>query len=338
MFWTTLLLLYSLNLFIKNRKLSRVQVLSIGLIVLGGYFTKSTAIFLILPGLFFIGLFYKRLWIIPKASFIVAFLLFISIMLLYYLSVNQLAPGYLEIVWNSEYERMWKNIMSWHTQPFNFYFSNLVWMKLFYPYIFLLIIPGFIILFSNHSYKLCMTWLSLFVIIYYLVISYPPVKLQWYDAPVFPALAMLIGLGISSLASYHKYALVPLAFVLCFSFAVAFRWIITKNSDRQLLSLKKTGAFMENVDKVYPHIKELSLLMPVKNSLHMMQAKFYARKQNIRSNKKFDFCSHPDDVIKYGHVIACDDLSFFRKIDPNYLINVYESSYGCVLYKVDDCL
>lgn len=202
--WITLHWIYCL----QKEALETADYVVLTSLFLAGYLTKSTAALLIVPSLFCLGCFYWQRFRDLTASwrFACSIIAFGTLCAAYYLLREHFDPGYWAIVWESEFTRLTVDIQPWLHYPFFHYFQRF-YDPLFQEYILLLavlIVPFFLIRRCTNK-KLVAALLS-GAAAYILFISFPPVKLDWYDAPVFPlvcaAMALiiweLIGVGLST--------------------------------------------------------------------------------------------------------------------------------------------
>lgn len=97
--------------------------------------------------------------------------------------------------------------MPWHAQPFWFYIANMVKYN-FTPHIFILPLIYFAYKSSKISISIFTKNALIIVSAFLMLYSYPIVKLEWYDAPVYPILALVMSAGIyESLSSLKLPAL-----------------------------------------------------------------------------------------------------------------------------------
>jgi hypothetical protein len=117
----------------------------------------------------------------------------------YYLIREPFDPGYWSIVWHSEFTRVIVNVQPWLVYPWNAYFVFL-WETFFrYPVMLLAIIAPVYLLVPCLPHKKLFIHALIISLGYLIAISIPPVKLVWYDAPVYPLLAFAIGLALAGL-------------------------------------------------------------------------------------------------------------------------------------------
>lgn len=193
-FFSTLIFLNVLKAILNNKFDNRFYYQTLAFFILG-YFTKSTAIFLIIPSLVLIFLVTKNMKNVLKSKqFYISILIFISTIVVYYYIREKYNPGHFIVVWNSEFLRITKVVMHWHVQPFSFYFENIFYFENKIFSIFSLIFFPIYFILNQTKYKKIVSLLILSVISYLLFVSLPPVKLEWYTAPIYPLWSLAIGI------------------------------------------------------------------------------------------------------------------------------------------------
>ena len=116
----------------------------------------------------------------------------------FYLLREMLAPGYLQAVWQNEVRGIFlgENEAVWHNEGVLFFIRGLLTDRLF-PLIFLipLVLPAYWLI-KDQVAKRLLLLLAGAIGFYLLVISASQIKLYWYDAPLFPLIALFIGVSI----------------------------------------------------------------------------------------------------------------------------------------------
>ncbi len=180
--------------------------LALGTLILGGYLSKSVAAFFFLPGILLVAALPANRWIWRKPSFYLVAAATLSACIGFALLRESLAPGYLDAVYQSEIRRVGAAVMTWQVQPWDFYYDQLRdWQ--FRPYLYpALFAPALWLLTgvagrspANAPDPRKRRALGLLIVLtasYLLLVSIPPVKLEWYTAPLFPPLALLVALSL----------------------------------------------------------------------------------------------------------------------------------------------
>ena len=133
-------------------------------------------------------------------------------------------PGYLKAVWMNEIGGRYMSTLEEHKGGFLYYYDML--LKFHFADWFWLIIPAIVISFcirDEKMKKLCV-YSSLLMLSYWLIISSTQTKLQWYEVPMFPFLAIITGSVIyivfvflkdaTQINSLLKYNLLPYLFLV----------------------------------------------------------------------------------------------------------------------------
>src|SRR5205085_2859053 len=112
----------------------------------------------------------------------------------YYLVRETLQPGFFALMFHSEYLRMFSNVMPWHEHGFGYYFRNFVTLHIYNPWIFVVALSIGNVLFLIRDEKVkthAVRWIII-SLGFMILISIPPDKLEWYDAPAYPFFAMIL--------------------------------------------------------------------------------------------------------------------------------------------------
>lgn len=163
--------------------------------MVGAFYSKSIGGWLMMGPLLMVWLLSPVRSVLFTLRFWMAALLSGLICFMYYLIRELMQPGFLDLVWHSEYMRMFKNVMPWHEHSASYYFTNFITLRTFTPWVYFLVIAIMYCLFllkENKARHHLFQWIIL-GLGYMLVITIPAVKLEWYDAPAFPFFAMITG-------------------------------------------------------------------------------------------------------------------------------------------------
>lgn len=153
--------------------------------------TKSVAGLLFLPALCIYTILSKQLIPLLKSKhFYVALLITLMPIIGYYALRESVNPGYIQAVFDNELGGRYLNTLENHKAPFNTYFKNILDYKFTYWIPFLII--GTILSFlKSHPWSSILRYLCLLTVSYLLIISISQTKLLWYDAPIYPYMAMI---------------------------------------------------------------------------------------------------------------------------------------------------
>ncbi len=189
--------------------------------VICAFYAKSIAGWLMLGPMLFVWLLSPIRQVLFTFRFWLCGLLSIGICLFYYVTRELVQPGFLDLVWHSEYLRIAHNVMPWHEHGPSYYFQNFVTLKFFTPWIYLLaasVIYALFILKEKSIKEQLLKWIIL-GFGYMLVITIPAVKLEWYDAPAYPFFAMILGIVIGTIClnistRWRALLLIPVCLIL----------------------------------------------------------------------------------------------------------------------------
>ncbi len=200
---------------------------------------KSVAALLFVPAHLFIVVYQKKF--IPAFSLkglYLGKLAFLLIAGFFILSRQVYDPNYISNIINNDASRLFA-IIDLHKEPFDFYFNNLYnyrfscWVAIF--------IVGAILLWKHKAMfhnKTIFIWCISLITVYLFIISYSVTKLEWYDMPLYPYLAIVTGYAIyyclQNLPAFDpSKATMPLAIIIVFSIPIYFAIKQSHDNDRK---------------------------------------------------------------------------------------------------------
>ena len=159
-------------------------------------FTKSISGLMTFPGLLVYAMLSKKLVWLFKPKHILSGIAILGIPLIYYFVREQYNTGYILAIWDNELGGRFSKSLTLDTEPALFYYNLLKDIQFSYWFWFLL--PGLaaIALTKDQKLKSIGALSVLFVIGYWSIISIAETKLMWYNAPLFPFLSIVVGIGI----------------------------------------------------------------------------------------------------------------------------------------------
>lgn len=335
--WTTFFALVIFDLVFNNYRNRRRKIWLAGLFFLCAFFTKSTAALLLLPGLFIVViLFGEAEKIIYKKDFFIITIICINLIAAYYITVNKNVPGYFKNAWHSEVERFYSNIMTWHNHPWDFYFQNLrerFWFWVFF------IIPSLLFPFltENTSAKKIFLSALIYCTTFLLVISIPPVKLEFYDAQIYPLLSLAMGLAINGIYTFIKKNGKPVFsnvfFILLAEIYLLLFWrIVNINAHPVLLPQEVEGAFVKEVFKDFkPH--NAKVLMTVEFPEHYDQLNFYRKKYATEYKSNIAIVARVKNLFPNDTVFICQQQNK-DSVLLLYQVDTLRKKKDCLLLKI----
>jgi len=188
----------------KNKRNQYIAIITMALVF--GTLTKSIIALSFIPGfILYAALTRKFKYVLQHRQLYWNMLLYLLIIFGYYLYRELNAPGYLSSVWENEllprYSNGAENHIYDHLKDYFYYINNL-WERRLVPWIYLL--PLFIItLFftKEETVRTLFRYLLLICVSYLAIISFGTKNL-WYDAPLYPAIAIIMAMGIYQWITY----------------------------------------------------------------------------------------------------------------------------------------
>lgn len=284
---------------------------------IAAFYAKSIAGWMMMAPLGLVWLLSPMRKVLLQPRFIMGVALSLLTCLLYYLLREQAQPGYLALTWESEYMRIAKNVMPWHEHPASYYFTNFILLKTFTPWVFLLvgaIVYSLLLLKDIQIRKHVLLW-SILGLGYMLIITFPAVKLEWYDAPAYPFFALITGVVIGHIASFvparwQIILLLPVILVLGRKLAFIQQDIYPRHPFEHEGAMLRQATVSENT-KVF---------MQVETHEHQLQLDFYCKIQQQKSSLLIQVIHSSDDV-ETGDEIIISQSAHLNEIQQAFIID-----------------
>ena len=234
---------------------------------------KSVTGLLFLPGLFIYTIYRKKVLEILKNKHVyIGFLIPVTVCFVYYYSRELVNPGYLKAVFENELGGRYLNVIEEHKASFWYYYLNFIDFQL-YPIWYLLLIPGFLIgmFHSNEILRRITIFSATLLVCFFLVISTAKTKLEWYDVPMYPFIAILIGIFIwfvvvilfNYKTTFLRWNILPFVFLFLI-FITPYRRMVNKTYLPQEYSWEKEfyniSYYLKDVMKGHESSKDLIFL------------------------------------------------------------------------------
>ena len=344
----TALVIYGYKYLVTNPFENRyLKVLTITLIL--SILTKSIMGFAMLPGIFIYAIFKKQtLKLFRQKELWIAIATIILTIGGYYFLREQLQPGYLQLVWENElFPRYFNNAESQNYRVPNsrWYYLKLIAEKQFVYFAYLLpFLLTLVFLSKNQKARSFAFYLVVCASVFLFLISGGTIN-SWYDAPVFPLLAMLAGIGFSTmLKAFHhnlsiettwKKALLTLIFTATF-FSYPYAKIIEKvykpntNADRY-------GKFMKQLEQQKMLPKDAFVFYSWRNSSFLFYEKIYneikgweIQSCGVRGN--FSNCASLPSI---GQKVIICRSEFIDEFEKSYQFTLLSQMENCRFYTID---
>jgi len=159
--------------------------------------TKSVTGLLFLPAIFLYALIRKQIIPLLKSKhFYFGLAGFLVLVVGYYVLRELQNPGYFAAVQQNELGGRYLELLEEHNHSFWYYYNNMVDFHLQSWY---LLVPLGLIVGAFHKdpkVKRLTLFVSLMIVLFFLVISFSKTKLLWYDVPMYPFISILIAVFI----------------------------------------------------------------------------------------------------------------------------------------------
>ncbi|MCK4663407.1 MAG: glycosyltransferase family 39 protein [Bacteroidales bacterium] len=292
--------------------------------------TKGIAGLIPVP-FFLIFIFYKKMFLslIRNKHFYCGILIFIFLGLGYYILREYLNNGFIRAVINNELGGRFAEANEEHKGSFNFYYKLLwgwrygLWMK----YLIASIVVAFVSFkFKIINNRLLFIFCLLSALFYFFIISFAQTKLYWYDAPLYPFFALMLGIFFVETLQYFnkkiniifiKYILILL---IIFIFYEPYKLIIINN-------LNPDNGEYQHINYGY-HFRESYLPdnFIIAKSDYSAHIKFYI---DVYQMKGYKVSKKKVGQVKTGDKVLVCENKFFNEIEEifDYQI-IKENLYG----------
>ncbi len=233
--FTTLSYLYFYR-FHMTKKYSYLYCFSFFLAL--GVLTKSVPALFFAPGVFIFLIYKKELaTLLSSKHFYFALVLFLALVVPYYLLREQQNPGYLEAVRLNDLGGRFLKAQENHSSTADFYLLNMKDLR-FIPWLFVLPISLYWGIRQGPSrYRDLYVYLTLLLITFLLVITISTTKLDWYDIPMYPLMALALGVFIDSMFAslrQHRFGSFSTPLLLVIVYYLTFYFPYTTLTHRSL--------------------------------------------------------------------------------------------------------
>jgi 4-amino-4-deoxy-L-arabinose transferase-like glycosyltransferase len=263
------LLLTAFFTYTETNKASAWWVVTLSLI--GGVLTKGIAGVICLPALLLYGVYRKAIWaLLTQKRFYLSVFLFFLFVGGYYGARELAAPGYWQAVQENELLGRYGRPQGGLAGP---WYSYLTGMKswTFTPWI-VLLFPAVLLaaLQPDGRQRRAVLWLLLFSGVTIGVVSVSATKALWYAAPAYPALALVVGLGLAWMyqalnTAYFRLRLAERSSMLlfvAFVFWLPYRTVVAYVQARTANGVNPYVSYLNTQVLNRPELNNLILVVP----------------------------------------------------------------------------
>lgn len=342
-FWIVAYSLLAFHYLLKDPPRYRTYFNWMGLGLVAAFLSKSVAGWMPLLGLAGAALVAGRLGSILKKShfYSVAFGV-LGLAVGYYLWRESLGAGYWDKVFFSEFQRLTENIMPWHERPFGFYATNMWERQFFTPHVYLLLPALLLAAWRPGEWRTLSGMLLVFCLAYFLLISYPPVKLEWYAAPLYPFLALLIGmgwcraldLGRQRLPGARAWRQVLFYLSLIGFFSLPYYQTLQRiRTTGAVDPLEREGQAIRHWRAVMPELKSYRVLMSTPHPEHLDQLNFYRKAVNHWEGGNLRHVGQHAELV-LGDTVLCCQRKNLDSLRLRFRVEEWRELGDCKLWKL----
>jgi 4-amino-4-deoxy-L-arabinose transferase-like glycosyltransferase len=319
---------------------------AMGALVVAAFLCKGLPGFFYLPFLVLIALLpsnFPRLWREPALYASAAGA--IALCVAYYAVRAWQDPAYWQLLRASEFNRFSGKGVEWHVQPFGFYRRNFSELQRFYPLVwYLLLTPVAYFAARTARIRRAVLYFAILAAGHFLLISATPVKLQWYDAPLYPLFALLLGLtvseGLAWLWSRPAFARPPAAWRVPVSLALtvvlclpAYRYIArqVRYTPDKMSDWEYEGVLFRRLREQFPQWRHYTVLRRVSHEEHLDAIKFYRRSYGERFGYAIAVVDDPVSLASGDTVMVCREADRIRLDSARAYRLLYEEAAGRVV-------
>jgi 4-amino-4-deoxy-L-arabinose transferase-like glycosyltransferase len=198
---------------------------------------KSAAAFIMFPLFFVLPIFQKKWQIVLKLG--LGLLISVLPFIVFCILRENANSGYIKHMWQNDFGGRFNEAIEGHRQPWYYYLENLTFER-FNEFIWLFI-PG--IVWFVFKKNLRMTFISLFILGFILILSIAKTKIHWYDMPILSLISLVIMVFISQVIFIIKKS----------TFKIAYRVIILAALFPSIISKFNFIVYHENLKLSFDH-------------------------------------------------------------------------------------
>lgn len=312
--------------------------------IAGLYFGPGLLLFTILSGKLKFALTNKFFW-----SSVLSFFIGVGG---YYSLAEYYYPGYLQLIWDSElFPRFFNSsdAYSYNQMPEPYHFTKVLFREEFKYYAWFLPFGLIFLTLKNNRQQLKFLLAPLLTALTFHVIISNGTYNAWYNAPIFPLLAIMTGMGLSLIfesikthlnLSNARFILFAGAFVLGI-FAFPYREILLEKVyfHERTKGYEHYGAYLKHLKEKRPNLKEIHLYSEVKNSHVLFYWTVYNKCYdyqitNCGTSTNVGSCPNHSKARQGDHVMVCSD-NIKAALKDHFNSKIIDHYKNCELHLVE---
>ncbi|MGC9344852.1 MAG: ArnT family glycosyltransferase [Bacteroidales bacterium] len=317
------------------------NILFTAIFIIAACLVKSISGLFLLPSFAILLLLEKKLKnLVSSRYFWISLIAFLVLVPGFYFVMNLKYPGFIQTAWQQDIFGRYTETIDKHEHSFTYYIETLTERDFKYWQLFL--VPG--ILITNISsalsrFKKIVNYSIIISIQILLVISFSATKTEWYDALLYPWLAIISGTGIFSIAGLIKQLEIPWKrsiywySVIFVFFFFPFKEQIKRNSQHEDNSWPphQYGYGMEYLMKNHPDIKKFIII----NNSWNLPGVFYANAYNVQYDYKIKIYPSIDEINSGDTLLICEPDQL-EKIKEKYETSGILTIRNCELIRIEN--
>lgn len=338
-FWLFLGLFVAVDLLVKQPKNTRKHYFLLSVSVIGGFLSKGIAGFFFLPFLLLVPLVFGRFHIYRDKNLYLGGLFVLMVCTAYYTLREYFMPGYMELVAKYEWGRYTEVVMNWQKHPFFWYLSQMADVR-FYPFIYFIPLSLPAVYFFKGQERIAFVSLLFTAVAYFLLISYPEVKLLWYDAPLYPLFVLCLGLSLGviseRLLSHWRLPYVKTILSVLFMMLLMQPYqktlVLMQNEDVLVYDLLEEGVYLRQLHRERPDLKQITIYKVESDPAHYDQLWFYVRRYTLEN--EYEIRVSQEMTFESGELVLLSKKSDQEKLTDSFShTEIHRSPYG-TLYQI----
>lgn len=298
------------------------------------FLTKGLAAFVPLPALLIYSLYAGKFVELLKSWKVWASLLTVFGIAAGYIFLREAYdPGYITALTQSEWGQRFTETYGGHQQPFYFYILRLAADR-FNPHIWVLTTLFIVTIFKSSKRTKDVLWFCFIVSGWImLVFSLAQTKMAWYDGPIYPFLALAV--GVAFVAEFQKtkertFSTAQRSMLVLIVLIIIFAGVKVHNQNSAInyYPVDREGALLRELKEEHPQLSEYKVIKPFYDKRLMGVIAFYGSAW-ADEGYSIDFAKYEE--LKAGDKVAISASRVFSDMQSDFEIEeLHTTIYGKV--------